>query len=66
MDVRLNTSDAFNSVEVLFDIIRGFKLAKLRGLGGSITPLCMYGFKSSPSKHSLVETYKLFKDFIKV
>jgi myo-inositol-1-phosphate synthase len=66
MDVRLNTSDAFNSVEILFDIIRGLKLARLRGLGGPITPLCMYGFKSSQSERSLVETYKLFKNFIEV
>lgn len=64
MDIRLNTVDAPNAAAVLIDVVRGLKLASMRGLGGPILPLCAYGFKRPPERYSLVETYKLFRDFI--
>jgi myo-inositol-1-phosphate synthase len=64
MDVKLNTADAPNAGAVLLDVIRGVKVASDRGLGGVITPICAYGFKRPPERHSIAEAYKLFKEFV--
>ncbi|UCH57527.1 MAG: inositol-3-phosphate synthase [Candidatus Bathyarchaeota archaeon] len=64
MDVKLNTVDAPNAGAILLDVIRGLKIARSRGLGGPILPLCAYGFKRPPERHSLVEAYSLFRGFV--
>ncbi|MGD2201296.1 MAG: inositol-3-phosphate synthase, partial [Candidatus Bathyarchaeota archaeon] len=63
MDVKLNTVDAPNAGAILLDVVRGLKLASDRGLGGPITPLCSYGFKRPPERMSLVEAYRLFREY---
>lgn len=64
MDVKLSTADAPNAGPILLDVIRGLKLASDRGLGGSVLPLCAYGFKRPPERLGLTQAYKLFRDFV--
>ncbi len=63
MDVKLNTEDAPNAGAVLIDCIRGLKVAMDRGVGGAIEPVCAYGFKRPPRRHSLPEAYRRFMEF---
>lgn len=65
MDVKLSTVDATNAVAILLDVIRGLKLASIRGLGGVIRPVSAYGFKNPPERLGLVEAYENFKGFIR-
>jgi myo-inositol-1-phosphate synthase len=64
MDVKLNTVDAPNAGAILFDVIRGLKVASKKGLGGPIQPICAYGFKNPPERMSLGEAYILFRELI--
>jgi len=64
MDAKLSTMDAHNAGAILLDVIRGVKLAKDRGQGGALQPLCAYGFKRPPERLPLIEAYKLFKEFV--
>ena len=66
MDVKLSTEDSPNAGAVLIDVIRGLKIAKDRGVGGAIEPICSYGFKRPPRRFSLTESYRLFKEFVEV
>jgi myo-inositol-1-phosphate synthase len=64
MDVKLNTIDAPNAGAILLDLIMGLKIAADRGMAGPVLPLCSYGFKRPPERHSLAEAYNLFRGFI--
>jgi len=66
MDVKLSTEDSPNAGAVLIDVIRGLKIAKDRGVGGAIEPICSYGFKRPLRRFSLTESYRLFKEFVEV
>ena len=66
MDVKLSTEDSPNAGAVLIDVIRGLKIAKDRGVGGAIEPICSYGFKRPTRRFSLTESYRLFKEFVEV
>jgi len=63
MDVKLSTEDAPNAGAVLIDCIRGLKVAMDRGVGGAVEPVCAYGFKRPPRRHSLPEAYRRFREF---
>jgi myo-inositol-1-phosphate synthase len=62
MDVKLNTLDSANGGAILFDTIRGLKIAKEKGLGGTINPVCNYGFKTGQRK-SLANAVKELQEF---
>jgi len=64
MDVRLGTIDAPNGGAVLLDVIRGVKLASVRGMKGAIIPISAYAFKNPPKRHSLSGANELFNEFI--
>ena len=62
MDAKLNTLDSANGGAILFDTIRGLKIAKEKGLGGPIQPVCNYGFKTG-KRESLANAVKELQEF---
>ena len=64
MDVKLSSFDAPNAGSILMDVIRGIKIAKDIGIGGSVEAICAYGFKHPPKRYKLLESYKLFNEFV--
>jgi len=64
MDIKLTTADAPNSGSVIFDVIRGAKIAIDKKDAGLIHPLCSYGFKSPLEHKNLAESYTLFKNYV--
>lgn len=65
LDIRLNTVDAPNAGSVLFDVIRGVKVALDRGLSGSIQSISAYAFKHPPKLVSLEIAERQFEEFIR-
>jgi len=63
LDMKLSTQDSPNAGAVLVDVIRGTMIAKDKGLGGPIEPVCSYGFKRPPKAYSIPEAYKRFEEF---
>ena len=63
LDMKLSTEDSPNAGAVLVDVIRGMKIAKEKGTGGAVEPVCSYGFKRPPRRYMMAETYKRFKEF---
>ncbi len=64
LDIRLNTVDAPNAGSVMFDVIRGTKIALDRGVAGSLLSISAYAFKHPPQMLSLETTEKWFEEFI--
>jgi myo-inositol-1-phosphate synthase len=64
LDMRLNTVDASNAGSVMFDVIRGVKIALDRGLAGPLLSVSAYGFKHPPKMMALEEAERLFRKFI--
>jgi len=64
LDIRLNTVDAPNAGSVMFDVIRGTKIALDRGISGSLLSISAYAFKHPPQMLSLETTEKWFEEFI--
>ncbi len=64
LDLRLSTVDAPNAGSVLFDVIRGVKLALKRKIGGPLKSLSAYAFKHPPEMLPLETAEQLFKAFI--
>ena len=64
IDIYLRTIDAPNSGSIILDSIRGVKVALDRGIGGSLTSLCAYGYKSTPVKAKTEESQRWFLEFI--
>jgi len=63
MDVKLSTLDAPNGGSILIDAIRALKIAKDKGVKGSVAAICGYAFKKSEKRTSLAEAYRLFREF---
>ena len=63
LDMKLSTEDSPNAGAVLVDVIRGMKIARDKGTGGAVEPVCSYGFKRPPRRYMMTETYKRFKEF---
>jgi myo-inositol-1-phosphate synthase len=63
LDMKLSTEDSPNAGAVLVDVIRGMKIARDKGTGGAVEPVCSYGFKRPPRRYMMAETYKRFKEF---
>jgi len=64
LDIRLNTVDAPNAGSVLFDVLRGVKIALDRGIAGPLLSLCAYAFKHPPQMFQLEMAEQWFEDFI--
>jgi len=64
LDMRLNTVDAPNAGSVMFDVIRGVKIALDRGLAGPLLSVSAYAFKHPPRMMRLEEAERLFERFI--
>jgi len=64
LDMRLNTVDAPNAGSVMFDVIRGVKIALDRGLAGPLFSVSAYAFKHPPRMMRLEEAEQLFERFI--
>ncbi|MEM2341633.1 MAG: inositol-3-phosphate synthase [Candidatus Bathyarchaeia archaeon] len=65
IEVRLNTFDSPNAAPILLDVIRGVKVAFLRGDSGHILPISAYAFKHPAKILPLTEAEKLFEEYIK-
>jgi myo-inositol-1-phosphate synthase len=63
LDMKLSTEDSPNAGAVLVDVVRGVKIAKDRGVAGSVEAVSCYGFKRPPRRYNMQEAYKLFKEF---
>ena len=63
LDMKLSTEDSPNAGAVLVDVVRGIKIAKDRGVAGSVEAVSCYGFKRPPRRYNMQEAYKLFKEF---
>lgn len=64
IDLKFSTVDAPNAGSVLFDVLRGMKLALNKKQKGAIEPLCAYGFKHPPKMLPLEEAEEAFKRFV--
>ncbi|NIR86066.1 inositol-3-phosphate synthase [Candidatus Bathyarchaeota archaeon] len=64
LDIRLNTVDAPNAGSVMFDVIRGTKIALDRGVAGSLLSISAYAFKHPPQMLPLETAEKWFEEFI--
>ncbi len=64
LDIRLNTVDAPNAGSVLFDVIRGTKIALDRGVAGSLLSISAYAFKHPPQMLPLEIAEKWFEEFV--
>ncbi|MEM3737634.1 MAG: inositol-3-phosphate synthase [Candidatus Bathyarchaeia archaeon] len=64
IDIYLRTADAPNCCSVLFDSIRGVKVALERRIGGPLISLCAYGYKRAPVKGKTDEALRWFREFI--
>ncbi|UCE28838.1 MAG: inositol-3-phosphate synthase [Candidatus Bathyarchaeota archaeon] len=64
LDVRLNTIDAPNAGSILYDVIRGVKIALDRGLIGPLPIVSAYAFKHPPQVMPLTEAEQSFDKFI--
>jgi myo-inositol-1-phosphate synthase len=63
LDMKLSTEDSPNAGAVLVDAIRGLMIAKDKGMGGPIEPVCSYAFKRPPRRYKMPEAYRLFKAY---
>jgi len=64
LDIRLNTVDAPNAGSVMFDVIRGVKIAIDRRIAGPLLAVSAYAFKHPPQAMSLEESEQMFEFFI--
>jgi len=64
LDIRLNTVDASNAGSVMFDVIRGVKIALDRGIAGPLLSVSAYAFKHPPQATSLEDAERMFDFFI--
>jgi len=65
IEIRLNTFDSPNATPILLDVIRGVKVALMRGDSGHILPISAYAFKHPAKMFPLSEAEKLFEEYIK-
>ena len=64
LDLKLSTIDAPNACSVLFDVIRGTKIAIDKGMYGPNNALSAYAFKHPPKILPFKTAKRLFKDFV--
>jgi len=64
IDIRLSTVDAPNAGSVLFDVIRGVRIALEKGDSGHVLPISAYAFKHPTKILPLLEAEELFEEYI--
>jgi myo-inositol-1-phosphate synthase len=64
LELRLSVEDSPNSAGVVVDAIRCCKLARGRGVGGPILPVCAYTMKHPPVQMSDQEARRGMEEFI--
>jgi len=64
LDIRLNTVDAPNAGSVMFDVIRGTRIALDRGVAGPLLSISAYAFKHPPQMLPLETAEKWFEEFV--
>lgn len=65
LELRLEVDDSANGAGVMIDMIRFAKLAKDRGMGGIIEPVCAYFAKHPPVQMHDAETKTMLDEFAK-
>ncbi len=65
IDLKIEVNDSANAAGVMVDMIRGAKIAKDRGLGGVIEPICAYYAKHPPVQIHDREAKKMLDEFIR-
>ncbi|MCL5986456.1 MAG: inositol-3-phosphate synthase [Actinobacteria bacterium] len=64
VDVKVEVDDSANAAGVMVDMIRGAKIAKDRGMGGIIEPVCAYYAKHPPIQIHDKEAKRMLDEFI--
>ncbi len=65
LDVKVEVDDSANAGGVMVDMIRGAKIAKDKGIGGVIEPICAFYGKTPPIQIHDREAKKMVDEFIK-
>jgi len=65
LDVKVEVNDSANAGGVMVDMIRGAKIAKDKGIGGVIEPVCAFYAKHPPVQVHDIEAKKMLDEFIK-
>ena len=64
LDLKVEVDDSANAGGVMIDMIRGAKIAKDKGMGGVIEPICAYYAKHPPVQIHDREAKKMVDEFI--
>ena len=64
IELRLSVEDSPNSAGVVIDALRMVKLAKDRGIGGSLTSPSSYFMKPPPVQYTDAQAYEMVEEFI--
>ena len=64
IELRLSVEDSPNSAGVVIDALRMVKLAKDRGIGGSLTSPSSYFMKHPPVQYTDAQAYEMVEEFI--
>ena len=64
IDIRLEVTDGPNAGPILFDVIRGAKLALKRGIKGSLESISAYGFKMPPTPTTMYRAERWVEEFL--
>ena len=65
LDLKVEVDDSANAAGVMVDMIRGAKIAKDKGMGGIIEPICAFYGKNPPVQIHDREAKKMVDEFIK-
>jgi myo-inositol-1-phosphate synthase len=64
IDIRMEVTDGPNAGPILFDAIRGTKLALKRGLKGALESISAYGFKMPPTPTTMYRAERWVEEFL--
>jgi myo-inositol-1-phosphate synthase len=64
IDLKLEVDDSANAAGVMVDMIRGAKIAKDRGIGGIVEPVCAYYAKHPPVQVHDKEAKRMLDEFV--
>ncbi len=64
IDIRMEVTDGPNAGPILFDAIRGTKLALNRGIGGALESISAYGFKMPPKPTKMYRAERWVEEFL--
>lgn len=64
IDIRMEVTDGPNAGPILFDAVRGTKLALRRGIGGALEAISAYGFKMPPTPTTMYRAERWVEEFL--